>query len=136
GAISKAGAIGLMQLMPNTAKMLINNANYNNSTVSNASIKTILRNPKYNFDLGQRYVKMLLESSISGGNLVYSLAGWNGGLLNVKKWSKSSFRMPEDPLFFIESIPFSESRGFVKKVLTDYWIYQITVGATPYTALD
>lgn len=135
-AISSAGAVGLMQLMPNTAKMVIKNGKYNKINVSYYNIKNVLRNPKYNFDIGQIYIKMLINNSTSNGSLVYALASWNGGILNLRKWMKQKFRIPNDKLFFIESIPFQESRDFVKKVLTDYWIYQITVGATPQTALS
>lgn len=134
-AISSAGAVGLMQLMPNTAKMVIRSVKYDKINISYDNIKNVLRNPKYNFDLGQIYIKMLINNNTSNGSLVYALASWNGGILNLRRWSNQKHRMPDDKLFFIESIPFQESRDFVKKVLADYWIYQITVGVVPTTAL-
>ncbi|MGV3278709.1 transglycosylase SLT domain-containing protein [Rickettsiales bacterium LUAb2] len=131
-AKSSVGAIGLMQLMPSTAKMLVQNISYN----SDYTIKSMLMNPNFNVNLGQKYLKMLLNSSNANNNLIYSLAGWNGGLLNVAKWRKEKFRHQEDPLFFIESIPFFETKNFVTRVINDYWIYQITIGVKPVTAMD
>lgn len=139
-AISSAGAIGLMQLMPSTAKMLIQNADFitkfSKLTLSDYNLKRILRNPKYNFTLGQQYMQKLLNSRLTKHNLVYALASWNGGVLNLLKWRSDKYRMAQDRLFFIENIPFEESREFVKKVLTDYWVYQVTIGATPSVALN
>lgn len=139
-AISSAGAIGLMQLMPSTAKGLIQKAdfitNLSSITLNDYAVKRILRNPRYNFNLGQDYMRQLLDNGINKNNLLYALASWNGGVLNLKNWKKDAYRLPKDYLFFIENIPFGESRDFVKKVLTDYWVYQITVGAHPYLALN
>jgi soluble lytic murein transglycosylase-like protein len=51
------------------------------------------------------------------------LAAWNGGPGNLKKWMKK-VEYNNDPLLFIESIPSKETRIFVERVLTNYWIYQ------------
>ncbi len=128
-AVSQVGAKGLMQLMPATAKMVFYNANA--SDYMNKSLS--LHNPYMNVAMGQDYLKMLINNPSANGNLIYVLAGWNGGFLHVKRWQNQNHRMKEDPLFFIESIPFRETRNFVKSTLRDYWIYQTILGDTPYT---
>ena len=127
-AESWVGAKGLMQLMPKTAKMVMQRVGYENPTVKKLSI------PEYNIDVGQKYLKLLIENKDSAGNLMYVLAGWNGGFLHVKKWKEEEFRKAEsDPVFFLESIPFKETRNFVTNVITDYWIYQLKFGIEPLT---
>ncbi len=128
-ATSYVGAKGLMQLMPSTAKMVFYNANLSDSLNRSFS----LHNPYMNVAMGQDYLKMLIENPDANGNLIYVLAGWNGGFLNVKKWKNESHRLKDDPLFFIESIPYRETRNFVKATMRDYWIYQTILGDTPYT---
>ena len=51
------------------------------------------------------------------------LTAWNAGSSNLKKWHKK-ISIFNDPLLYIESIPSSETRLFVKKVLSDLWIYR------------
>ncbi len=124
-AKSYVGASGLMQLMPSTAHFL--SYKYNGKNVR------LLNNPEENIRLGERYIRYLLENPNSRENIIYVLAGWNGGFLNLTKWTRQKHRMKDDPLFFIESIPFNETRNFIKYVLTDYWIYRLRFGLKPYT---
>ena len=56
-------------------------------------------------------------------NLIYLAAAYNGGPGNLKKW-KEETNFLDDPLFFMESIPSRETRWFIEKILTKYWIYQ------------
>ena len=55
-------------------------------------------------------------------NLIYLAAAYNGGPGNLKKW-KDNTNYLDDPLLFMESIPSRETRWFIEKVLTKYWIY-------------
>ena len=63
----------------------------------------------------------------------YVIAGFNAGFYKVQKWKVEEHRMPNDPLFFIESIPYAETRNYVKSVITDYWIYQTKLGISQYS---
>ena len=63
------------------------------------------------------------------GNLIYLTAAYNGGPGNLKKWLDKTNYL-NDPLLFMESIPSRETRWFIEKVLTKYWIYQNQFGET------
>ncbi len=109
-AHSPAGARGLMQLMPNTAKSLRKgkvNRNY-------------LLNAGNNIQLGTRYLKKLLDKN--SGNQVLATASYNAGPHRVKSWLKNLKATPAD--VWIETIPFKETRNYVKSVLAYQEIYQ------------
>lgn len=109
-AHSPAGAKGLMQLMPNTAKSLRKgkvNRNY-------------LLNADNNIELGTRYLKKLLDRN--SGNQVLATASYNAGPHRVKSWLKNLKAIPAD--IWIETIPFKETRNYVKSVLAYQEIYQ------------
>mgnify|MGYP001220440297 CR=1 FL=1 len=126
-AKSKAGARGLMQLMPGTAGFVIGKRLRSRGRYA-------LFNPEYNIALGQRYIDHLFENPSIGKNLFYAMAAYNGGPGNLKKWRrKSEYR--DDPLLFIESIPSRETRAFVERVLTNLWIYRFRLGQ-PTPSLD
>ena len=109
-AHSSAGAKGLMQLMPNTAKNLT-------KTKINRSY---LLNADNNIALGTRYLKMLLDKN--HGNQVLATAAYNAGPYRVRRWLKDIDIMPAD--IWIETIPFKETRNYVKSVLAYQEIYQ------------
>ncbi|MCP4355315.1 MAG: lytic transglycosylase domain-containing protein [Proteobacteria bacterium] len=115
---SSAGAMGLMQIMPGTAKHI------RNQQGKRALPKSYVYNPVINVKLGQFYLGYLLEEF--NGNLIYSIAAYNAGLGNVKKWVKKN--KVDNPVEFIESIPFHETRGYVKKVMANYWVYRTKFG--------
>lgn len=116
-AKSHRGAMGLMQVMPSTAKFISSNKEVqrNNSN--------ILKNPEINIDVGQEYIEYLLKLKSVDNNLIYLTAAYNGGPGNLKKWQEK-INYLDDPLFFMESIPSRETRWFIEKVLTKYWIYK------------
>ena len=116
-AKSHRGAMGLMQVMPSTAKFISSNKQVkrNNSN--------ILKDPEINLDVGQEYIEYLLKLKSVNNNLIYLTAAYNGGPGNLQKW-KEEINYLNDPLFFMESIPSRETRWFIEKVLTKYWIYQ------------
>ncbi|WP_026301489.1 transglycosylase SLT domain-containing protein [Colwellia piezophila] len=109
-ARSSVGAKGLMQLMPNTAKQLTR------GSVS----RQYLYNAENNIQLGTKYLRKLLDKS--KGNQVIATASYNAGPYRVKRWLKNNSTMPAD--IWIETIPFKETRNYVKSVLAYQEIYQ------------
>ncbi len=115
-ATSSGGALGLMQLMPKTAKKM------QASDTNNHKITENISEPVLNITLGERYVEHLLNNNLVNGNLFYMLAAYNAGPGRLKEWQdKISYN--DDPLLFVESIPYSETRHYVLQVMTNYWIY-------------
>ncbi|MBW7864667.1 MAG: transglycosylase SLT domain-containing protein [Candidatus Hydrogenedentes bacterium] len=112
--VSRAGATGLMQLMPATAKWLGDTDK--NITPEQAAHLSL---PENSVRMGAFYMRRMLDRS--GGNLVYALASYNGGPGNCDKWRK---RFPgADMDAFVESIPFGETKDYVKKVLANLAAY-------------
>ena len=119
-AKSRSGARGLMQLMPGTAGF-ISGQGYRGWK------RDKLYDPELNITLGQKYIRYLLNSPAIDQNLFMAVAAYNGGPGNLRKWMRGvDFR--NDPLLFIESIPARETRDYVEKVLTNYWIYRDRLG--------
>jgi len=123
-AVSPAGAAGLMQLMPETARFL----------ARQPVAREKLVDAQYNLALGQRYIRHLLDHEAIGGNLFLLVAAYNGGPGNLIRWMKS-INHGDDPLLFIESIPSRETRIFVERVMTNFWIYRSRIGQ-PSPSLD
>lgn len=109
-ANSSVGAKGLMQLMPNTAKSL------KKRSVSNH----YLLNAENNIQLGTKYLKILLNKN--KGNQVLATASYNAGPYRVGTWVSSKKSVPAD--IWIETIPYKETRNYVKSVLAYQEIYQ------------
>lgn len=122
-AQSTAGASGLMQLMPRTAGSMANDRSLHNKTGRHR-----LFAPEYNIELGQRYLQHLLEMPMIKGNLFYLAAAYNAGPGNLQRWLRDGRAEDNDPLMFIETIPLSETRLFVQRVLTNHWIYRERIG--------
>lgn len=108
-AQSPVGASGLMQVMPKTAQhtaQMFNLSNYVNSSQ--------LFNPQTNIEIGTSYLEHVYQSL--GRNRILSSAAYNAGPSRVNTWLGNSAGRA-DAVAFIESIPFSETRGYVKNVL-------------------
>ncbi len=114
-AESPSGAMGLMQLMPATAEYVAGGE------------EVALDDPEENLELGQRYLKYLLSLSRVDGDLLSLLIAYNAGPGNLGKW-KSRWPDVTDPLLFIELLPSSETRAYVERVLSNYWIYRMREG--------
>jgi soluble lytic murein transglycosylase len=117
-AISFAGARGMMQLMPGTAR---EQAGKMGLSYDYARLTT---DPAYNVMLGSAYYARLL--SIWGGNNVLAVASYNAGAGNVRKWVNAygDPRQPNvDVVRWIERIPFTETRGYVQRVLENSVVY-------------
>lgn len=110
-AKSSVGAIGLMQLMPQTAKPLAKTLHLPSDN---------LFNPDVNIRLGSLYLKNLAKAY--NGNIIQATAAYNAGPGNVKKWLGFYQNVPQD--IWIELIPFQETRDYVKSVLLGRAIYQ------------
>lgn len=120
-AVSSAGARGVMQLMPGTAQMV---ARHLGRTVDPSA----LFQPATSIDIGQAYLRELADNSGTGGLLPKVIAAYNAGPGSVANWNARG-RNLDDPLLFIESIPFVETRAYVAIVLRNYWMYQRHSGA-------
>lgn len=116
-AISRGGALGLMQLMPQTARKM--QASSVNEDISN---NINISEPVLNITLGERYVEHLLGNNLVNNNLFYMLTAYNAGPKRLKEW-QDNISYNDDPLLFLESIPYSETRHYVLQVMTNYWIY-------------
>ena len=115
-AKSRAGALGLMQVMPSTGRSLYRK--------ENGKGRPDLRDPDANLRLGARYLRQLLDTF--PGDTAAALAAYNAGPGRVRAWKKASGLAPEDE--FLESIPFSETRLYVKRVLFFQSVYASLYG--------
>ncbi|MHA7878188.1 MAG: lytic transglycosylase domain-containing protein [Saccharospirillum sp.] len=112
-AVSRAGALGLMQVMPNTGRHIVaTQALPYDLTDANA-----LLDPHLNIELGTRYVNMMMARYM---HPIYATAAYNAGPSRVDTWIE---RYPEDMRIWIESIPFDETRGYVKSVMAYTQVY-------------
>ena len=125
-ATSRTGAKGIMQLMPATAKLMT--ARMADGTVVPVAAVRDLSDPEFNIECGQSYLQSLRDMSYTAGLLPKVIAAYNAGPGSVQKWN-TTLRDNADPLLFIESIPFKETRHYVEVVLRNYWMYQLRDGA-------
>jgi len=114
-AESSVGAVGLMQIMPETAAYL---AGKENSEFKPDDLYT----PERNIGLAQNYVQQLLSRADINGNLFFLAAAYNAGPGKLSEWAEK-IDYKNDPLLFMESIHSRETRGFVEQVVANYWIY-------------
>ena len=114
-AVSTAGAVGLMQVLPITAQQ---------EAVSRglAYTRASLTDPKYNLEFGQSFIERMRGDSSTAGQLPRIIASYNAGPLPVARWA--SIRDNGDPLLWIESLPYWETRYYVPSVMRNMWVYQ------------
>ena len=108
-AVSRSGALGLMQLMPYTA-----------SRFDPAVDKKDLKDAETNLRLASLYLKKLFEKY--NGNLIYIAAAYNAGEESLDRWRKWYGSKLSD-VEFIENIPYLETRAYVKSVISNYYMY-------------
>ncbi|MBI2960569.1 MAG: lytic transglycosylase domain-containing protein [Betaproteobacteria bacterium] len=121
-AKSSAGASGLMQLMPATARWIaakLGLKNYSWSRVTEVDV---------NARLGTAYLKRVLDDL--GGHPVLAAAAYNAGPGRARKWRDAQ---PLEGAVYAESIPFPETRDYVKKVMTNTLYYAALAGAPKRT---
>ncbi len=117
-ARSGAGAKGLMQIMPGTARDLAKALEIEHSD-------ELLSDPSFNVEYGQSYLEMLRDSPHTGGLLPKVIAAYNAGPGSVMKWNAGGVKDNGDMLLFLESIPFRETRHYVEVVMRNYWLYEM-----------
>ena len=118
--VSAAGAYGLMQVRPGAATDI---ARKQGRTFDRSS----LSRPGTNFEVGQSYLEQLRDQHCTDGLLPKVIAAYNAGPGPVEAWNAVA-RDGGDPLLYIESIPYWETRGYVTTVLRNYWMYEAQTG--------
>jgi len=123
-AISRAGARGLMQLMPRTARLTAKKVNYKYIR------KNLTLKPSYNVKLGTSYFKEMLDKF--NGSYILALASYNAGPNRVSRWLRvyGDPRKNEiDPVTWIELIPISETRNYVQRVIEGMYMYKVLLNS-------
>ncbi len=118
--VSPAGARGLMQIMPAAARD-------HAGALGVAGGASDLNKPEVNLAFGQRHLEMLRDSPSTQGLLPKVMAAYNAGLTPVGRWNYE-IKDKGDPLLWIESVPYWETRGYVNIVMRNYWMYERQAG--------
>jgi soluble lytic murein transglycosylase-like protein len=125
-AQSGAGANGVMQIMPSTAKRV---ARENKVDLSQMD----MTNPEHNMFLGQQYIVDLLQHQNIENSIIKMLAAYNAGMGTMVKFEKSFYTY--DPLLYIESFPAYETRSYIKRVMSNLWLYRARLNQ-PLTSMQ
>jgi len=123
GAVSGAGALGMMQLMPATASKIAKLLHMPFSQ------KRLTNDVAYNVTLGRAYLGSLIDDF--SGSYVLAVAAYNAGPSRVRQWMQDHGdprRGNIDMIDWIERIPFSETRNYVQRVLENLQIYRVRLG--------
>jgi len=115
-ATSPARAQGLMQITPITVRQHAPSLGVSASQVN-------IYDPETNLAFGQRNLEMLRDSPTTRGRLPIIMAAYNAGMTPITRW-ESEIRDFEDPLLYMEAIPYWETRGYVSIVMRNYWMYE------------
>jgi len=118
--VSPAGARGLMQIMPAAAQDHSGSLGYSGSASD-------LNKPEVNLAFGQRHLQMLKSSNCTQGLLPKVMAAYNAGPAPITRWN-TEVRDQGDPLLWMESLPYWETRGYVNIVMRNYWMYERQAG--------
>ncbi|MCX5818527.1 MAG: transglycosylase SLT domain-containing protein [Deltaproteobacteria bacterium] len=116
-AKSTAGAAGLMQLMPSTARLVAKKIGMKDFRTSR------LERPEVNAALGAFYLRQVLDGF--GGNAVLAAAAYNAGPARASRWRDAK---PLEGAIYVETIPFAETRQYVKKVMANAMYYAALLG--------
>ena len=115
-AVSPARAQGLMQITPITVREHAPRLGLSASQVD-------IFDPRVNLAFGQRNLEMLRDSPATGGTLPKIMAAYNAGLTPITRWNYE-VNDQGDPLLYMESIPYWETRSYVAIVMKNYWMYE------------
>jgi len=107
-ARSSSGALGLMQLMPDTAKEVAKKQKINLKAEDDVLI------PETNIRLGLGYLRYLLDRF--DGNHLLATVAYNAGPTRAKRWSEQDSCLPSD--IWVELIPFNQTRDYVQRVMS------------------
>ena len=102
-------------------------SNFRAAAVSPANARGLMQIMPVNLAYGQRHLEMLRDSPATGGALPKIMAAYNAGLTPVERWN-SEINDQNDPLLWMESIPYWETRGYVAIVMRNYWMYERAAG--------
>lgn len=119
--VSPANAIGLMQIRPIAAREHAPQLGLSAATLD-------LKEPATNLALGQQALSALAANPTTRGHLPKVMAAYNAGMTPVARWN-SEIRDQGDPLLWMESVPYWETRGYVNIVMRNYWMYLRQAGA-------
>lgn len=117
-AVSPIGAVGLMQVRPGTAGDF---ARRRGTAVGE------LTHPPTNLEYGQSFIELMRSNPATQGQLLKVVAAYNAGPLPVGRWNYINHQ--GDPLLWVESLPYWETRFYVPAVLRNMWVYQQLDGA-------
>lgn len=126
--VSPANAIGLMQIRPIAAREYA-------PALGLSAASLDLKDPAINMALGQQALSSLAASPNTRGHLPKVMAAYNAGMTPVARWN-SEIRDQGDPLTWMESIPYWETRGYVNIVMRNYWMYLRQAGAPAASRID
>lgn len=118
--VSPAGARGLMQIMPSAARD-------HAAELGVPGTAADLSRPEVNLAFGQQHLQMLKDAAGTQGLLPKVMAAYNAGLVPVTRWN-TQIKDQGDPLLWIESVPYWETRGYVNIVMRNYWMYERQAG--------
>lgn len=132
-ARSSASAMGLMQLIPSTAKRVAKSIGVSYSQ------NKLLSDPRYNITLGSQYLGTLVDQW--DGSYILAISSYNAGPGNAKKWTQR-YKDPReledinDIIDWMESIPYGETRNYVQRVLENLQVYRSKLGIRSHTIID
>jgi soluble lytic murein transglycosylase len=120
GAVSPAKAQGLMQITPITVRQHAPRLGLDAAQVD-------IFDPRVNLAFGQQNLEMLRAAPATQGLLPKVMAAYNAGLTPITRWNHE-VRDGGDPMLWMESLPYWETRGYVGIVLRNYWMYERQAG--------
>ena len=124
-AVSPAGAVGLMQVRPGTAGDIARSRGTGLGSLTDVSL---------NLEYGQSFIELMRRNPGTAGQLPRVIASYNAGPVPVARWA--AIYDKGDPLLWIESIPYWETRYYVPSILRNMWVYQGLNGKGTPTLTD
>ncbi|MET0546786.1 MAG: lytic transglycosylase domain-containing protein [Caulobacterales bacterium] len=125
-AVSSAGARGLMQLLPSTARVVAK------QTGRQYDVSWLTMDPGYNMELGSEYLAQMVRNW--GGSYILAIASYNAGPGRARQWvdAYGDPRSPSvDPIDWLETIPIEETRNYVQRVMENLQVYRARLASNP-----
>lgn len=133
-ARSPADALGLMQILPSTARKVAHDLRIRYTPARITQLLT--QDPAFNVRLGSTYIDQLFKHTDQ--SYIIAIASYNAGLSNVRRWVSENgdprdIRALENAVDWVELIPFSETRNYVQRVLENKQVYQYLIEKKPFS---